>query len=497
MRWRKKRIGLVLGMGAVGALLLFCGQPAYLLVDAWLHDRHDRQPPPAGFVDDASRLNETKVVEVWDVSGDGAEAEEQLRALLARARADKLGVAIAGARHSMGGHTICADGIVLNMLPFKRMEVDTRKKLLRVGAGARWSEVIPYLNAKGLSVAIMQSNNDFTIGGSLSVNCHGWQANRPPIASSVESFRLMKADGTIVRCSRSENAQLFALVLGGYGLFGVILDAELRVVANERYRLEMEVLPASEYVARFAEVVSEETPMAYGRLCVVPGKNFLREAILTTFRRSPCALAEVPSLKQTGYAVLRRELFRAQIGSAAGKELRWKVEKRAGRRLANKAFSRNQLFNEPAEVYQEQSAVRTDILQEYFIPNARLARFLEKAREIMPKHDVELMNVTVRNVREDRDSFLRYADRDVFGLVMLFNQPRTAEAEQVMEALTRELIDAALACAGRYYLTYRLHATPEQFRRAYPQAAAFFTQKRRYDPDGLFRNGLYAKYGRP
>ena len=45
----------------------------------------------------------------------------------------------------------------------------------------------------------------------------------------------MKADGIIVRCSRNENAELFSLALGGYGLFGVILDVDLQVVPNERY----------------------------------------------------------------------------------------------------------------------------------------------------------------------------------------------------------------------------------------------------------------------
>ena len=57
------------------------------------------------------------------------------------------------------------------------------------------------------------------------------------------------------------------------------------------------------------------------------------------------------------------------------------------------------------------------------------------------------------------------------------------------------MIDAALACGGRYYLPYRLHATPEQFDRAYPQASAFFAKKRTYDPDGVFQNQFYLKYG--
>jgi hypothetical protein len=67
---------------------------------------------------------------------------------------------------------------------------------------------------------------------------HAGQFNRPPIDSTVESFRLMLAVGKIVKCGRKENHELFSLVLGGYGLFGIILDADLRVVPNEKYRTE-------------------------------------------------------------------------------------------------------------------------------------------------------------------------------------------------------------------------------------------------------------------
>src|SRR5437763_8279621 len=186
-------------------------------------------------VDDASRLNATRVAEVWDIPTDPAAAEAQLRDLLRRARQEGRKVSVAGARHSMGGHTIYPDGVVLNMLPFAGLELDEGGQVLRVGAGARWSDVIPYLDVRGRSVAIMQSNNAFSVGGSLSVNCHGWQHNRPSIASTVQSFRLMTADGTILRCSRAENAEPFALALGRYGLVAVMLDAALRVVAHERY----------------------------------------------------------------------------------------------------------------------------------------------------------------------------------------------------------------------------------------------------------------------
>jgi hypothetical protein len=78
---------------------------------------------------------------------------------------------------------------------------------------------------------------------------------------------------------------------------------------------------------------------------------------------------------------------------------------------------------------------------------------------------------------------------------MLFVQERTDQSEAQMEAVSRELIDAALAHNGRYYLPYRLHATAEQFHAAYPQAREFFELKRKYDSDELFQNEFYVKYG--
>jgi len=61
-------------------------------------------------------------------------------------------------------------------------------------------------------------------------------------------------------------------------------------------------------------------------------------------------------------------------------------------------------------------------------------------------------------------------------------EPRTAEADSAMQALTRELIDASLSSGGRYYLPYRLHASRDQFQRAYPRYGDFFALKRAIDP---------------
>jgi FAD/FMN-containing dehydrogenase len=166
-------------------------------------------------------------------------------------------------------------------------------------------------------------------------------------------------------------------------------------------------------------------------------------------------------------------------------------------RIAPRYFSRNQLLNEGVERFQQRSPDSTDILHEYFVPREQFPVFVSRISRMIPGHTADLLNVTIRVVDTDHDSLLRYADQPVLALVMLFDQPRTAAADADMESLTRELIDAAIAVGGRYYLPYRLHATPEQFRLAYPQAERFFALKRQYDPEELFQNEFYLKYKTP
>jgi FAD/FMN-containing dehydrogenase len=241
---------------------------------------------------------------------------------------------------------------------------------------------------------------------------------------------------------------------------------------------------------------SRNAAMAFGRLCIVPGEpTFLREAILTSFHRDPAEDGAIPPLSEVVPEWLTRTFYRGSIDSEYGKRLRWSAEKAAGQLLASKHFSRNQILHNGVEVLQDRSAKTTDILHEYFIPMGRVENFLDRLRALIPRHRADLLNVTVRSVRRDGETVLRYADRDMFSFVLLFSQPRTPEADTQMESLTRELIDAALALEGTYYLPYRLHATPAQFRKAYPEAVRFFERKHHYDPDGLFQNRFSERYG--
>jgi FAD/FMN-containing dehydrogenase len=482
---------------ALATPALFLARPAWHLWRTACNDVDCVEPLEPGFVNDASRMNLTAVREVRPVPADPEEAERALVALLAEANANGWKVSIAGARHTMGGHTIYPGGVVVDMRPLARMELDEQTNVLHVGAGALWRDVIAYLDPRGQSVAVMQSNNSFSVGGSISANCHGWQIGRPPIDSTVRGFRLMLADGKVVRCSREENRELFSAVLGGYGLFGVILDVDLAVVPNRCYRIDRRVTPTAELPKTWSGAIAahgDAAEMVYGRLNVMPSR-LLDDAIIYVLYVDPDPRATIPPIHAPTSVALQREILRGAAADDYGKRLRWQAELKLQPKISGSIVSRNQLLNEGVEIFQNRSRDTTDILHEYFVPPANFEKFVASARTIIAKHSGNLLNVTVRSVETDNDSHLRYATAPMLSLVMLFQQNRTAEADEQMAEMTRELVDASLAAGGRYYLPYRLHATREQFQRAYPQADGFFALKRKYDPKEVFQNRFYLKYG--
>ena len=141
--WTKKRRWLAAIAAVLLTVIAVVARPTLHLVHEAIIDRNEIRPLPAGMVDDASRLNETRVAEICDVPADDQEAESQLRELLARARKDGLHVSVVGAHHSMGGQTIYPGGIQINMAPHHQMKLDERNRLLHVQAGALWSEIVP------------------------------------------------------------------------------------------------------------------------------------------------------------------------------------------------------------------------------------------------------------------------------------------------------------------------------------------------------------------
>jgi FAD/FMN-containing dehydrogenase len=441
-------------------------------------------------LNDASLLSETPIfkhIVIKEPLGDGMLAA--LRAELAEAKSAGRAVNVGAARHSMGGQAIPRDGHAITYdSPF--VSVETGADTYKVQAGTRWSQVISALDPMGLAPKVMQSNNDFAVASTFSVNAHGWATALGPMGATVRSVQMMLADGSLITASRTENANLFAAAMGGYGLIGMITEMEVEHAPNQLLEPTFQTMPATDFADAFAPVV-KDAPMAYGRLNV-DRDGFFEDAMMISYRPID---GDVPDAAGSGFlSKLSRPIFRAQLGNDWVKRRRWGIETGIYASMSGPA-TRNSLFNEPVITLDDRDPNRTDILHEYFVAPDRFNDFIAICRDIIPNSYQDLLNITLRWVEQDATSLLSYApDGPRIASVLLFSQEMTARAEADMAWMTQNLIEAVLAIGGSYYLPYRLHATTAQFQRCYPKAAELAALKRQIDPELRFRNALWDRY---
>ena len=476
--------------GAIG-----WGLSGLLRADLPTYAGTNRIIPPKGekILNDASGLSATAIQKHQRFSDNDQALVDRIRGELKEARAAGRPLNVGAARHSMGAQAIPRDGTAITF-DNSGVEIDISSQCYHAHAGARWSDVIAALDPKGWSPKVMQSNNDFGLAATYSVNAHGWPVPYGPMGATVRSLRMVLPSGDLVTCSPTENSYLFNLGMGGYGLIGVVVDMEVEMVKNSRLVPTFELMDASEFAANFKKATEDpKVTMAYGRLNVEREK-FFHKALLITYRETDDQ-ENLPAAASSGWmAHAARRIYRAQLGNEALKSFRWWNETSVGPALGSGEVTRNSLINEPVVTLKDRNPYRTDILHEYFVGFDAFESFLSACREVIPASYQEFLNVTLRYVAQDYQSVLSFARVPRIAAVMSFSQELTQRGEADQARMTRDLIDRIVDIGGAYYLPYRPHATLDQLTKSYPLAEEFAMAKREMDPDLVLRNNLWDQY---
>ncbi|WP_408009768.1 FAD-dependent oxidoreductase [Pseudalkalibacillus sp. A8] len=421
-----------------------------------------------------------------------------IQEVIDEANQENLKVSIAGKRHSMGGHTYYHDSVVLEMTGYNKiLDFDKEKKTITVQSGATWVDIQQFINKHGLAIQVMQSQNIFTVGGSISVNAHGRDIRKGSLNSTVNSFRLLTADGEILTVSREQNSELFFLALGGYGLFGVILDVELQLMDDELYEMNTEMLDYTEYRDYFREKVldNQNAKMHLARLSNAPD-SFLTEMYVTNYQlvSEKGALQEHDDLSKEHMTRVSKFALGMARDFDWAKDVFWNLQKQYFLQTNGDLISRNNVMRSESKFLEYEAENDNDVLQEYFVPVDSFADYIDDLRDVLTKEELNLLNITVRYVNHDEGPVLSYSDEKMFALVLLINQGLSEKEQKKTEGVVRKMIDVTLAHGGSYYLPYMPYPTKDQMKRAYPRSEEFFEKKKQYDPSERFTNFFYEEY---
>ena len=440
-------------------------------------------------VNDVTQLNP---VPVWAVAR--PTSIEEVQEAMRRTNGP---ISVGGGHFSMGGQTASPGSLHLDMRAFNRViAFSPVDKTIRVQSGIRWCDIQRFVDPHGLAVAIMQTYANFSVGGSISVNVHGRYVGLGPLILSLRSLKLVTASGEPIEASPQHNAEVFYGACGGYGALGVIVEAELELADNKRVERSHAKLATREYAAYFRDRV-RNSPTAlfhnadlyaphYSRVRAVTWSE-TKKPVTTPFRLQPQRRSYplenyfLWAVSETPFGKWRREFIIDPLLY-----------------LFPKVHWRNfEAGYDAAELEPPSRKHRTYVLQEYFVPVERFDEFVPKMNEILQRHRVNVLNISVRHALPDPGSLLAWAPRESFAFVLYYKQRTRENARERVAVWTRELIDAVLSVGGSYYLPYQPHATPEQFHRAYPRAKELFALKKKLDPAYRIRNLLWDKYYAP
>lgn len=449
-----------------------------------------------------SELNLTRVSAITSPTS-AEETADRLRQASLRG----LAVSLCGARHAMGGQQFGEGTLLLDLRRLTSIgRVDRDSGLVECGAGVMWPALIQELHRQQAdgdavwSIRQKQTGADrLTLGGALSANAHGRGLKMRPLVDDIEAFTLVDATGALRRCSRTENPELFRLVIGGYGCFGVIVSILLRLSPRLKLERVVEVISLDRLMPRLVERMAEGCLYGDFQFSIDErADDFLHRGVFSCYRPVEANRPMPATRKELAAADWERLLHLAHTDRARV------FTEYAGYYLSTNGqlyWSDTHQLSVYLDHYHEALDRRlgatlkaTEMITELYVPRARLTGFMQRAAEELRSRGLPVIYGTVRLIERDTESFLAWAREDWACIIFNLHTEHTPTGLIQAADAFRALIDAALAFGGSYFLTYHRWALREQVERAYPQFAEFLRLKQTYDPENRFQSDWWRHY---
>ncbi|MCB0195289.1 MAG: FAD-binding protein [Anaerolineae bacterium] len=210
------------------------------------------------------------------------------------------------------GDSALAPEIISSLRYNKFLSFDKEQGIIRCQSGVLLSEILDVIVPQGWFLPVTPGTKLITVGGAIASDVHGKSQHKAGnFSDHLIDMEIMVGDGTIVKCSHTENTELFLTTCGGMGLTGVILNATMQLIPVETAYIRQESIKIHNFdhmMAVFEESENWNYSVAWMD-CLARGKH-LGRGFLT---RGEHAKIEELSSKQQQKPLLISERLKLNV----------------------------------------------------------------------------------------------------------------------------------------------------------------------------------------
>jgi FAD/FMN-containing dehydrogenase len=164
-----------------------------------------------------------------------------------------------GYGRSYGDSCLNEGGVSLDMSHLRRfISFDEEEGILCCESGVSLAEILSVIVPRGWFIPVSPGTKFVSVGGAIANDVHGKNHHKAgTFGCHVLRFKLLRSNGERLVCSPTENTELFQATIGGLGLTGVILWAEIQLkpIVNPYIDTEhIQFSSLSEFVQVSAEI---------------------------------------------------------------------------------------------------------------------------------------------------------------------------------------------------------------------------------------------------
>ncbi|BBJ40442.1 MULTISPECIES: D-arabinono-1,4-lactone oxidase [Streptomyces] len=398
---------------------------------------------------------------------------QELAEVVRRAAAEGLKVKAVGSGHSFTT-AAATDGLLIR--PGRMVGVrglDREAGTVTVAAGTPLRQLNETLTAHGLSLANMGDIMEQTVAGATATGTHGTGRDSASIAAQIKGLELVTADGSVLRCSATENPEIFAAARIGLGSLGVVSAITFAVEPEFLLTAREEPMPFDRVMADFDRLVAENEHFEF--------YWFPHTGNCNTKRNNRSTGPAAPVGRVSGWVddeLLSNGIF--QVACSVGRAVPATIPGIA--KISSRALSARTYTDIPYKVFTSPRRVRF-LEMEYAVPREAAVTVLRELKATVDRSGLRVsFPVEVRTAPADDIPLSTASGRETaYIAVHLYRgTPHRAyftAAEQIM-----------IAHGGRPHWG-KLHSRDAGYLSGvYPRFGEFTAVRDRLDPDRLFTN---------